>query len=132
MFYLPPELALASGGDHIVGDIDAFIEYVESGQALRDWHERLAILTEECDAFLREHSLVMRSRDASTAELMYSYAACMSVRHLTLLEDSSSRQIHVAIDYVACVSDSDVFVVGYGLDWNEQYRHLPDICVLEP
>ena len=58
MFYLPPELALASDETTVVGDIDAFIEYVESGQALRDWHERLAILTEECDAFLREHSHV--------------------------------------------------------------------------
>ena len=57
-FYLPPELALASEETTVVGDIDAFIEYVESGQALRDWHERLAILTEECDAFLREHSHV--------------------------------------------------------------------------
>ena len=26
--------------------------------AARDWHERLALLTEECDAFLREHSHV--------------------------------------------------------------------------
>jgi hypothetical protein len=58
MFYLPPELALASEETTVVGDIDAFIEYVESGQALRDWHERLAILTEECDTFLREHSHV--------------------------------------------------------------------------
>jgi len=58
MFYLPPELALASDETTVVGDIDAFIAYVESGQALRDWHERLAILTEECDTFLREHSHV--------------------------------------------------------------------------
>ena len=58
MFYLPPELALASDETTVVGDIDAFIEYVESGQALRDWHERLAVLTAECDAFLREHSQV--------------------------------------------------------------------------
>jgi len=58
MFYLPPELALASEETTIVGDIDAFIEYVESGQALHDWHARLAILTEECDTFLREHSHV--------------------------------------------------------------------------
>jgi hypothetical protein len=58
MFYLPPELALASEETTIVGDIDTFIEYVESGQALRDWHERLAILAEECDTFLREHSHV--------------------------------------------------------------------------
>jgi hypothetical protein len=58
MFYLPPELALASEETTIVGDIDTFIEYVESGQALRDWHERLAVLTAECDTFLREHSHV--------------------------------------------------------------------------
>ena len=58
MFYLPPELALASEETTVVGDIEAFIEYMENGQALRDWHARLAILTEECDAFLREHSHV--------------------------------------------------------------------------
>ena len=26
----------------------------------------------------------------------------------------------------------DVFVVGYGLDYNDDYRHLPQIAVLEP
>ena len=58
MFYLPPDLALASDETTVIGDIDAFIAYVESGQALHDWHERLATLTQECDAFLREHSHV--------------------------------------------------------------------------
>jgi hypoxanthine phosphoribosyltransferase len=26
----------------------------------------------------------------------------------------------------------DKFVVGYGLDWREQYRHLPDVVALSP
>ncbi len=26
----------------------------------------------------------------------------------------------------------DKFVIGYGLDYNGKYRHLPDICVMEP
>jgi hypoxanthine phosphoribosyltransferase len=39
--------------------------------------------------------------------------------------------VPVTIDYCG-FTIPDVFVVGYGLDWNEQYRHLPDICVLEP
>jgi len=25
----------------------------------------------------------------------------------------------------------DEFVVGYGLDYGERYRNLPDVCVLE-
>ena len=39
---LPPELAELSEDTTIIGDFDAFIEYVESGQALQDWNERIA------------------------------------------------------------------------------------------
>jgi len=67
MAYLPAELAIEPEDTTIVGDIDTFIAYVESGQALHDWYERLAALTEECDAFLHEHShvwshIIIRSR----------------------------------------------------------------------
>ena len=54
-----------------------------------------------------------------------------SVRVCTLLDKPQRRQVPVTIDYCG-FTIPDVFVVGYGLDWNEQYRHLPDICVLEP
>ena len=54
-----------------------------------------------------------------------------SVRVCTLLDKPQRRQVHVPIDYRG-FTIPDVFVVGYGLDWNEQYRHLPDLCVLEP
>lgn len=54
-----------------------------------------------------------------------------SVRVCTLLDKPQRRQVPVTIDYCG-FTIPDVFVVGYGLDWNEQYRHLPDLCVLEP
>jgi hypoxanthine phosphoribosyltransferase len=53
-----------------------------------------------------------------------------SVRVCTLLDKPQRRQFPVTIDYCG-FTIPDVFVVGYGLDWNEQYRHLPDLCVLE-
>ena len=58
MFWLPQELQGLPEQTTVVGDIDAFIEYIERGQALRDWHERMAMLTKECDEFLLEHSNV--------------------------------------------------------------------------
>jgi hypoxanthine phosphoribosyltransferase len=35
------------------------------------------------------------------------------------------------VDYVG-FRIKDEFVVGYGLDYNEKYRNLPDVCVLKP
>jgi len=58
MSALPVELAIIHEETTVVGDVDAFIDYLESGQALRDWDDRLAVQTEECDAFLYEHSHV--------------------------------------------------------------------------
>jgi hypoxanthine phosphoribosyltransferase len=47
-----------------------------------------------------------------------------------LLDKQQRREIEVAIDFVG-FSIGDVFVVGYGTDYAEKYRHLPYIGVVE-
>jgi len=53
-----------------------------------------------------------------------------SLRTACLLSKPSRRQIDVKIDYIGFTIE-DKFVVGYGLDYAEQYRNLPYIGVLE-
>lgn len=55
-----------------------------------------------------------------------------SPRHLRtacLLSKPSRRRIDVAVEYVGFTIE-DKFVVGYGLDYAEQYRNLPYIAVI--
>ncbi|AGL01913.1 hypoxanthine phosphoribosyltransferase [Desulfoscipio gibsoniae] len=53
-----------------------------------------------------------------------------SVRICTLLDKPSRREVNVPVDYNG-FAIPDKFVVGYGLDYNEKYRHLPEIYVLK-
>ncbi len=53
-----------------------------------------------------------------------------SVRICTLLDKPSRRVVDVKVDYVGA-EIPDEFVVGYGLDYNEQYRNLPYVGVLK-
>ncbi len=53
-----------------------------------------------------------------------------SVRLCALLDKPSRREVNVPVDYNG-FSIPDEFVVGYGLDYNEKYRNLPEICVLK-
>ena len=54
-----------------------------------------------------------------------------SLRTACLLSKPSRRKIEIAVEYVGFTIE-DRFVVGYGLDYDEQYRNLPHIAVLEP
>jgi len=47
----------------------------------------------------------------------------------TLLDKPSRRVLPIEADYVGFLIP-DKFVIGYGLDYAERYRNLPDICVL--
>lgn len=48
----------------------------------------------------------------------------------TLLDKPARRKVSVSADYVGFEIDNE-FVVGYGLDFDEQYRNLPAIHVLQ-
>jgi hypoxanthine phosphoribosyltransferase len=51
-----------------------------------------------------------------------------SLKVATLLSKPSRRLVEVQADYVGFTIE-DHFVVGYGLDYNEKYRNLPEIVV---
>ena len=55
---------------------------------------------------------------------------CASVKICTILDKPSRRKVPLEIDYQGIVIP-DKFVIGYGLDYAEKYRNLPDVCVLE-
>jgi len=51
-----------------------------------------------------------------------------SVEVLTLLTKPSRREVDVKVAFVGL----DVFVVGYGLDYDEQFRGIPHVVALKP
>jgi len=53
-----------------------------------------------------------------------------SLKLCALTDKPSRRRVPVAIDYVG-LAVPDKFIVGYGLDCDERFRNLPDICVME-
>ncbi len=52
-----------------------------------------------------------------------------SLRTVVLLDKKERREVKVTPDFVAFHIEKG-FVVGYGLDYAEKYRNLPDICVI--
>ena len=54
----------------------------------------------------------------------------LSVKVVTLLDKATRRKVDVTPDYNG-FSIPDEFVVGYGLDFNQEYRNLPYVGVLK-
>ncbi|WP_462378426.1 phosphoribosyltransferase, partial [Emergencia timonensis] len=53
-----------------------------------------------------------------------------SVRICTLLDKPSRRTADVRADYIGFTVD-DLFIIGYGLDFDQKYRNLPYISYLD-
>ena len=54
-----------------------------------------------------------------------------SLKVCALLDKRFRRQTDMDADYVGITMERDYFVVGYGLDYSERFRHLPEIHYVE-
>lgn len=53
-----------------------------------------------------------------------------SLKLCTLLDKPERRKVHINVDYVGFEIE-DKFIVGYGIDYDEKYRNLPYIAIVE-
>jgi hypoxanthine phosphoribosyltransferase len=53
-----------------------------------------------------------------------------SLKLCALTDKPSRRQVPVSIDYLGFTVPNK-FIVGYGIDWDEKFRHLPHIGFVE-
>lgn len=62
-------------------------------------------------------------------QLLYSRRA-NSVSIATLLSKPSRREVDVDVAYIG-FTIPDEFVIGYGMDYAEKYRNLPEVCTIK-
>ena len=72
-----------------------------------------------------------RTLDAILADLRDPSRGAASVRSLVLLRKVGRAEVAVEPDFVG-FDIPDLFVVGYGLDYDGAWRHLPYLATLEP
>ncbi len=60
---------------------------------------------------------------------LFAAKGCASVKVCTIMDKPSRRKVDLFVDYDGIIIP-DAFVVGYGLDYAEKYRNLPDVCVV--
>jgi hypoxanthine phosphoribosyltransferase len=92
-------------------------------------------LTKDVDRSIREKNVIL-VEDILDTGLTLSYLRKILTAHqprafkmAALLDKPSRRKQPIEADYVG-FKIPDEFVVGYGLDYAERYRNLPDICVI--
>jgi hypoxanthine phosphoribosyltransferase len=100
----------SSGEVRLVKDLDARLE-----------GRHVVIVEDIVDTGLTLHYLqdILRRRGPKTL-----HTAC-------LLSKPSRRKVDVQVDFIGFTID-DHFVVGYGLDYDERYRNLPYVGLVQP
>ena len=100
---------VSSGAVHLLKDIDTNIK-----------DQSVVIIEDIVDTGLTLEYIqtLLRSKKPKT------------LQSVCLLSKPSRRQTKVVVDHVGFEIE-DHFVVGYGLDYEQQHRHLPHISILE-
>ncbi|MBO5648875.1 MAG: hypoxanthine phosphoribosyltransferase [Clostridia bacterium] len=85
---------------------------------------------DSCDILIVE-DIIDSGRTLSYLVNYLTLKGAKSVRTVTLLDKPSRREVDFQPDYHGMIIP-DLFVVGYGLDYNEKYRALPFVGILKP
>jgi hypoxanthine phosphoribosyltransferase len=92
-------------------------------------------LTKDVDHSMRDKNVIL-VEDILDTGLTLTYLRRILMAHqprsfkiAALLDKPSRRKQAIEADYVG-FKIPDEFVVGYGLDYAERYRNLPDICIV--
>jgi hypoxanthine phosphoribosyltransferase len=94
-------------------------------------------LTKDVDTSLENRNVIL-VEDILDTGLTLNYLKNVVLTHqpralkIAALLDKPARRIQpIDVDYIGFTIPNE-FVVGYGLDYAEHYRNLPDICILPP
>ena len=74
--------------------------------------------------------IIDSGRTAQALRKLFAAKNAASVKICSLLDKPERREVDVQADYVG-INTPNEFVVGYGLDFRQQYRNLPYIGVLK-
>jgi len=92
-------------------------------------------LTKDVDQSLQDKNVIL-VEDILDTGLTVTYLKKVLTAHqprtlriAALLDKTARRILPVKLDYVGFQIPNE-FVVGYGMDYAERYRNLPDICIL--
>jgi hypoxanthine phosphoribosyltransferase len=105
-------------------------------QELQGWDSTGEVrLTKDVDQSMRDKNVIVVEDILDTGNTL-TYLKNMLMAHqpralklAALLDKPTRRKKPIMADYVG-FTIPDEFVVGYGLDYAERYRNLPDICVV--
>lgn len=75
--------------------------------------------------------IIDSGRTAQALRKLFATKNAASVKICSLLDKPERREVDIQADYVG-IDTPNEFVVGYGLDFRQQYRNLPYIGVLKP
>jgi len=119
-------------------DVDANFDFVAVSSYGQGQRSSGAVkLIKDLDESI-EGKNVLIVEDILDSGLTLSYLRKMFLQHrpktlrIVALLDKPSRRIEkIDADYVG-FSIPNLFVIGYGMDYAQRYRNLPDICLMPP
>jgi hypoxanthine phosphoribosyltransferase len=91
------------------------------GDAPEDFGGRRVLLLDD---------IVDSGRSLAHAKEMIRERGASQVLTVALLDKPSRREVDIAADFVGFTIE-DLFVVGYGIDYDQKYRHLPYIGTVD-